>query len=686
MLQYNTGYIILDNNDNPNNFSELQGNQKQNLAINKVSGNIWVFNNSNNPKWLLASPFARNVGNGVEITKSTNGVLQFKTLTNNIETCNNKREGDYIEIRDLNQFFSEDKTSFTDLLRQTSVLNVFDNMEYTPTLLQIASVNTTNKTFTLTSNSLTTYKNLNKLRDGQKWIAYRLNHSYLNGKYKPKWIIDKVVGNTFYYTIVTDVNETLPNPVVGDYIEFLNPYVNYTHIKEDETPIFPDLSPGNVFEGYTIQYNHPLGIMNKGENFAMLFILTVNGVGLQDPQKRLLVYSISEDLITWSTPEIIDLLSLDLNGINQGTDVFYTVYPYYMTHLEEAGKSSDRYFIKCGVGLWDEEANNIEYYNGWFIINEDFEIEYSRINGEINNFFGNSFTKYNGRFRVLYKDISNNIIEKKIEGEIEDILENPTDTNPNLIITTTNILPNTTGSDNISKFFIATPLSYKYIKYNEKLHLCISAQMKQDYSGSHSCILKAHPAIYIATLNEDENTWIWHKSNPFITAPMNWQLIGGDYATKYQYISGGLENFIPFSYEDDIYFLTGLSQSIQAIGVYDLANYLQTYLLKLNNFTNIKLSDIDSSTIEVTGNYTQKNEKNILVSNSTNPEIYIQLRPAKEWNNETIIIKKTAGGGIVFAAPYSGETIDGSTSTININIIGDSIVLKSIGNDIIRIN
>lgn len=717
MLQYNTGYIILQSGDNPNTFPNLQGSQKQHIAINEGTGNVWFFNNDSTPKWTLTSLYAENVGSGIPVTKqSPEGVLQFKTLNSDIDTCEViQAEGsDTISLRDYNHTFNNDKSSLTDMFERSYIIGGFDyqNIETTTTPIQIASIGTTGseKYFTISGISSTSI-NLNPLKSGHKWIAYRLNKPLplnipIQSKHRPKWVINKQVGDRFYYETVTDPYETVGErePFVNDYVEFLNPFINYTHLNENEEPLFPTIAPGETFNGIGITSNHPIGTMNRGNDIVLFMnIRTSYLVGMTQINKDFLVYSITEDLVTWTEPVEIVVTGLDIEGINTGGDTVFCIGTRRIVYLEEAGKASNRYMVLGNMQLVDGDGNVEGNYSSFFIMNENFEIEDNRLvafgafGSPLPPLFGSDLTKYNGNWRTIYYDsLLTRYKERVFLVEIDDLINDYTLSHYTLNTDyyETEIFLDSTSGKSITDEVIDSPITFRYLNYNNRLYLAASAELTGSFINSrYHHIGKAHPSIYIGSLVHSPNgtvdnfIWYWNRTNPFITGPYNYHVISniGDYATKYLWQSGAIENLQPLVFENEVYIFVALSKAFAPPDEpYYLSTEPQTTILKLTDFTKKTLEDVAVDYVETSINYAQTFYDKVIVCNNSST-ITITLRQSAYWVGRELIIKRR-GSGNVIVSPSTGDTIDESSLSYTLYNSNESIVLKSVGNDIKKIN
>lgn len=600
------------------------------------------------------------------------------------------------------------------MFRQSYAIKDKVNLDDTLTPYVLATVNTTDKYFTISGGIGDL--NLNPLKSGHKWIGYRLKRSAANSppnnniptesRYRPKWIITKHINDRLYYTTIEDPNETTPQeePAVNDHVEFLNPFINYTHVKEDELPLFPDLSGGTLFNGLPVSQNNPVGIMNRGNDIVLFLTIKVEEVTGGTPVfKDLLVYTITEDLVTWSEPVEIVVTGLDIEGINTGGDTVYDFGATRIVYIEEAGKPSDRYIVLGFMSLIDGDGVVEGSYRSFFVLNENFEIEDNRlVSFSINNppIFGNDLTKYNGNWRTIFYDTVNFVFKERVfYVEIDDLISNPILANYSVIdgdYTEATVFLDDGAGKNIKDRVIEDPTSTRYLNYNNKLYLAALASLTSTFiDSSYYNINKAHNAFYIGTLvhNGDGSStgnyhWYWNRTNPFICSPMNYGLatsISG-YEDKYMWQSGDPLGLVPLVFENEIYFFTAFQQPWTIPGQpYYNSSLPQTTLIKLTDFTKKTLEDVIVDYIEtnITTNQTQYSK--VIVCNNTSV-IAINLLPSVDWNGKEIIIKRL-GSGNVNITPYTGDSIDGIVNSIyTLSSSNESVILKSVGNDIKKIN
>lgn len=198
-----------------------------------------------------------------------------------------------------------------------------------------------------------------------------------------------------------------PNFNVGQKVEFLNPFINYSLVPSDR-PLFSPYP--TTAGGSTFNYMHPGGVFQRANGTYVMMVNVVRGAHTS----RQVYYATSSDCENWTfqNTEILNTSSIPFAKTNG--NVFTTGNPYKMPNGE-------------WLFLLAVEKPDGNYTGGYFVVNDSLSVitnpQQTSYAGN-SNYFPMSITYYNGRYRVFYHNRSDNVdINKSSTEETYQVAE-----------------------------------------------------------------------------------------------------------------------------------------------------------------------------------------------------------------------------------------------------------------------
>lgn len=247
------------------------------------------------------------------------------------------------------------------------------------------------------------------------------------------------------------------NKNVGAKIEFFNPFVNYSIIKDK--PLF-DAYPTKVTEG-NFNYIQPGGIIEKSDGTYTLLTPVVFGTHT----KRSIYYATSTNLEDWKFHDK-KILSTDMIPFaKKNGNVFSTDNPFKL--------ENGNFLVLLGV----QQPNN-NYTSAYMVIDENLNIIEAPKQIMITNWYGqnqNSFplsiTKFENNYRILFHRRNPNLINREIHEVIATDLFSALDANTSII--SSNMIHKGVLS---SGYLRGKADDAAYLKFNSKLHIILGSE------------------------------------------------------------------------------------------------------------------------------------------------------------------------------------------------------------------
>jgi len=631
----NSDIIVLPNalaNPNDIEYAVIQDTQKQLLAVNEGSTNLWIFNTDTN-LWVNISSSTENVGGEQEVyddeaESSYRDVRTFNTRDSSMRILQRENTLDFRAVgHSLNDFKIAD-----DIFLKPAVIR---NQE-----VSSKTVGTKIKVLTLNGNKITTDlpldKNLdfNPTKEGYNWII-RLDKELVLQNGNVNYRVDKYSNGTFYITKLSGVDIQ-----INDTITLWNPFINYKYILPKlDLNSFEFFLSGSTLFGQTIHSIEPIATFFHNGRYIMLFVMRRT----QNPVTWYLSYTTSLNLIDWTTPTNSDI-------IYQNTANYSTVTHFY-NNFSFDGSNLNHHIISF-------VCKSSPPYQGYILV----------LDSDLNLIYNSSLTvskwitryktlKYKGKIIYIGLSTGNNGLIKDRGSDFlltDEPFDNYQIVNPTTLVVIANqpteaFLTKNNTSYSFTNCSIQTPGDettwrqgfYSFLKVNDKLSRVLSRNIFDilDFNG-FSIV--------------DNQFRRWDNNNSML-------------------ISGQ----VFFSHKDKIYFYRSGKGSLApyynkaSIGIFELRDYSKT-----------TLEEVTTDTFEITeSTYTQQNQTTLLVSANTT----INLKLSKDWQGKELIVKKT-GNFTCNIVPSGSETIDGVAGTYN--FLGDktSIALRALGGKIITYN
>ncbi|WP_128755239.1 hypothetical protein [Aquimarina sediminis] len=337
----------------------------------------------------------------------------------------------------------------------------------------------------------TNYSNLENLliqtESGQSWFVIQGSEASTvieveNVDLNNGWI---TLGETFLGTL---------NKNVGAKIEFFNPFINYSIIKD--RPLFNPY-PTNVTEGI-FNYIQPGGIIEKSDGTYILLTPVVFGFH----RKRSIYYATSDNLEDWTFHDEKILSTNMIPFAKTNGNVFSTDNPYKL--------ENGNFLVLLGVQL----PNN-NYTSAYMIIDENLniiqqpkEIMIPEWHGENQNSFPLALTKFENKFRILFHRRNSNFVDREIHEVITTDLFDALEFN-NSIISSRLIHKGT----NSTGYLRGKADDASYIKYNSELYILLgSEEMASNYLTSNN--------REYGLMNWNGNKWNHDSRSPLLINPV----------------------------------------------------------------------------------------------------------------------------------------------------------------------
>lgn len=686
----NIGGGVYSSNTNPND-NPIQGTFFQRIitVINNLV--LYVYNGVT---WVKAKLFARNIGNYKELLKPViTNTQQYRTLTSENDTIRIIDNSDTISIEDSTFSDSTFKRHLRDFFKTCYYAQADLNNVVRAYPLRAQSIDTSdsnNKNFIPNfNNDILTNIDLNPIicdgtKDEYKWRIYVDRDDNIPDLKIEKY--DKVTKKIYYSE--TDLSQLQHN----DVIEILNPYVNYTNVKTDNTAFFPGLNAQKypTGTGSNIKYNYPAGYIALEDKLILLVGLIFDS---PDDFKSAITYTIinNDNFNSAYTLVQTPLISTETaSGIDDLGPHVKTISSRYLEFVEKVGEQSMKY---VGVGFCTYDNSDIVspiYYYLDVIAENQKEIQFLVTQPKILNFdsinfplginnhdkvWANAITKYKGKWRIQFWDYSTMLAgggytSEENSDHFEVVFDLPLNyilagnSEPsNYVKTTIHTIADKTG------YLRGLGLAMAYVHLDGNLFMLhgidnrgLSDDPLQYY------ITRNNYEYTIAELNSDNVTWSWDKSGPYLMNPIEWT--ESQFLWQNDHMGGGTYFF---KYKNNYYILTSIGTATDTY---------ETVILKLRDYYKGKeLKDYTKNDFKIhqsLSTYTQQNADIIIGDCGSATAKTIILKPASEWVGKNIYLKKIGTTSLMTVLPYSGDTIDGSAVAYNLTV---TTCFKSIGNN-----